>query len=135
MAHTKKHEKYNVCRYCDKLYEVGFFGTGSAYCSRHCALQSNKIIQRERCQIKTDAVRRAKECILCHRNIIGVGKRKRPSKFCSARCMFTYSRMRSRKDKSIRIKVPIKDLLDGSVKIELNGKVNIGGKLIGVYDG
>jgi hypothetical protein len=43
--------------------------------------------------------------------------------------------MRSRKDKSIRIRVPIKDLLDGSVKVELNGKVNIGGKLIGVYDG
>ena len=103
MVHTKKHEKYNVCRYCDKLYEVGFFGTGSAYCSRHCALQGNKIIQKERYQIKTDIVRRSKECILCHRNIIGVGKRKRPNKFCSTRCMFTYSRMKSRqihKDKS-----------------------------------
>ena len=43
--------------------------------------------------------------------------------------------MKLRKDKFIMIKVPIKEFLDGNIKVNLNGKVNIGGKLIGVYDG
>ena len=135
MARTRKHEKYNVCRNCDKLYEIGFWGTGSVYCSRHCGVISNKAIQEVK-RRKTQHERNSKkECILCHRNIMGVGKRKSVSKFCSRRCMFIHSRMRSRKDKFVNIKVPIKDLLEGNIKVSLNGKVNIGGKLIGVYDG
>ena len=43
--------------------------------------------------------------------------------------------MKLRKDKFIMIKVPVQEFLDGNIKVNLNGKVNIGGKLIGVYDG
>ena len=133
MARTKKHEKYEVCRYCDKLYEVGFFGAGRVYCSKHCASQGYNIYQKERYHAKKLTVDR--ECVLCHRNILEVGNRKRVSKFCGKRCMFTHNRIMKRKDKFIMIKVPVKDFLDGNIKVNLNGKVNIGGKLIGVYDG
>ena len=135
MGRIKKHKKYNVCRHCDKLYEVGFWGTGFVYCSKHCGEIANRAIQEERRKKLQYERNSKKECVLCHRNILGVGKRKAISKFCSRRCMFIHARMRDRKDKFVNIKVPIKDMLDGNVKITLNGKVNIGGKLIGVYDG
>ena len=28
--------KYNTCGYCGKEYELGFYGTGTKYCSREC---------------------------------------------------------------------------------------------------
>lgn len=127
--------KHNVCRTCDKLYELGFFGTGTVYCSRHCARIGHNDYAKIRYQEKQKKMTVDRDCILCHRNILGVGSRKRVSKYCSKKCMFTHSRIRLRKDKFIMIKVPIKEFLDGNVKVNLNGKVNIGGKLIGVYDG
>ena len=127
--------KHSVCRVCETLYELGFFGTGTVYCSRRCAGIGHNENAKMRYKEKQRKMSMGRECILCHRNILAVGKRRIVSKFCSKKCMFTHSRMKLRKDKFIMIKVPVQEFLDGNIKVNLNGKVNIGGKLIGVYDG
>lgn len=133
MVRTKRREKYNVCRHCDKLYEVGFFGTGFMYCSKHCGEIANRRIQEERRKRIQYEKNSKKNCVMCHRNILDVGKRKAISKFCSRRCMHVHSRMKSRKH--VNIRVPVEELLNGNIKVTNSGKVNIGGRLIGVYDG
>ena len=76
--YTKTHLK---CSYCNKLYEKGFFGSGSKYCSKKCSEDSRKKYYREK-YIPTSS-----DCEICHRDILKVGERKQANKYCSNRCM------------------------------------------------
>ena len=50
-----------------------------------------------------------KRCKICRRNILKVGQRKGASKYCSDKCMEIATHVKERGQKTIYIKIPIKD--------------------------
>ena len=94
--------KYLVCKYCEKKYEEGFFGTGFKYCSKECQKESRKKFYRDR-YIRTD-----KNCVICKRNIRSVGERKQANKYCSTKCMLIAQGIRDEGQKYVLVKIPVK---------------------------
>ena len=95
--------KYLVCKYCEKKYEEGFFGSGSKDCSRVCVDKARKKYYREK------YTPTKKDCIICKRDIKTVGERKHAVKYCSTKCMLLGQGIRDNGQTTMKIEIPIKD--------------------------
>jgi len=94
--------KYLECKYCEKKYEKGFFGSGFKYCSRVCVDKARRKYYKDR-YVPTN-----KDCVICRRNIKTVGERKYATKYCSKKCMLLGQGVRANGQTMMKIEIPIK---------------------------
>ena len=95
--------KYLVCKYCEKKYEEGFFGSGFKYCSKVCSNDARNKHYKERYK------RTKKNCKVCRRDIHSVGLRKHANKYCSRKSLQIAQGRRDVGQTKIKIEIPIKD--------------------------
>ena len=99
----------NICSYCEREYERGFYGAGPVYCSHKCnrmgraAHDKIRIRERYRKYIKKD-----KDCLICGRSILKVGLRRFANKFCSKKCMALNNKIKHSGQKTVVIRIPVK---------------------------
>ena len=96
-------QKFRNCDICEFKYEIGFFGTGTKYCSTVCAKEA-----RRRKHV-SKYVRKKRDCVICGRDIATVGLKSHANKYCSNRCMVVAQHMKLG-TKYIEIRIPISDL-------------------------
>jgi len=103
------------CAYCHKDFErktARGVSNRKIYCSTYCQQKSSyerikKYFRERNLELnKSDK----KECVVCGKNIMTDGDRKRISKYCSNKCMFLADRIK-KGQKTMYVKIPIEEYL------------------------
>ena len=107
MPNLKK-RKSNTPQYCENCgKDVGFSYVNKRFCDERCIAEWRKKVKYHRRYRPKEFLER--KCLLCNKLLIK-GERKSISKFCSKRCMNINTKVRKRNQKSIYIRIPIKDI-------------------------
>ena len=95
----------NKCLNCKTIIHFSNRKT-QKYCNEKCIVEYKKKTRYHRKFMKKSLEKR---CKICRRNILKVGQRKGASKYCSDRSMVIAQDVRVRGQKTIYVKIPIKD--------------------------
>lgn len=98
------------CKNCGVEMLPSYKGVGKKWCSRSCidSYRKRTGYWSKWYQKKPEVIERNKRlCAMCKRNIKQVGEKYNINKYCSNKCMYLAGRTKHKKQKMIRISIPI----------------------------
>tara|TARA_R110002020_G_scaffold20761_5_gene70530 strand:- start:1106 stop:1498 length:393 start_codon:yes stop_codon:yes gene_type:complete len=97
------------CLWCEKSLAFKKMQAQVKFCGERCRRDYRKSSGYFREKYLRDKNPHLKKCIICHKSILEVGKRKGASKYCSNSCMYIGTKVRDRSQEYVYFKVKVKD--------------------------